>query len=81
MRAFVTGGTGFVGSHLVEELLRRGYAVRALARRDPKWLGGLPVELVRAGLDDEAALREALRGVDVVHHVAGLTRAPVRHEV
>jgi nucleoside-diphosphate-sugar epimerase len=76
MRAFVTGGTGFVGSHLVEELLRRGYAVRALARRDPKWLDGQPVELVRAGLDDERALREALAGVDVVHHVAGLTRAP-----
>ncbi|HYE97173.1 MAG TPA: NAD-dependent epimerase/dehydratase family protein [Rubricoccaceae bacterium] len=76
MRAFVTGGTGFVGSHLVEELLRRGYEVRALARGDLKWLEGLPVEIVRGGLLDHNALREAMQGVDVLHHVAGLTRAP-----
>lgn len=74
--AFVTGGTGFIGSHLVEELKRRGYGeVRCLVRRDPKWLEGLDVVPVRAGLDDAAALREAVRGVDYVYHVAGVTRA------
>jgi len=76
MNAFVTGGTGFVGSHLTEELLRRRYRVRALVRRDPKWLAGTDAEIIRGDLDDEAALREGLRGVDVVFHVAGLTRAP-----
>lgn len=75
MKAFVTGGTGFVGSHLVEELLERGYEVRCLVRSDPKWLDGLPVETVRGDLFDAEALREGMRGVDVVHHVAGLTRA------
>ena len=75
MRAFVTGGTGFVGSHLVEELLGRGYEVRCLVRSDPKWLSGLPVETVRGDLFDADALREGVRGVDIVHHVAGLTRA------
>ena len=74
--AFVTGGTGFVGSHLVEELLARGHRVRALARGDLKWLDGLDVEVVRGALDDAAALRAALDGVDAVYHVAGLTRAP-----
>lgn len=74
MKAFVTGGTGFVGSHLVEELLERKYEVRCLVRSDPKWLDGLPVETVRGDLFNADALREGMRGVDVIHHVAGLTR-------
>lgn len=75
--AFVTGGTGFVGSHLVEALLDRGYGeVRCLVRSEPKWLAGLPVKRVRGTLDDPRLLADALRGVDYVYHVAGLTRAP-----
>ena len=79
--AFVTGGTGFVGSHLVGELLSRGTSVRALVRSDPKWLGrieappGLALEHVQGGLEDADALRSGLEGADVVVHVAGLTRA------
>jgi nucleoside-diphosphate-sugar epimerase len=80
--AFVTGGTGFVGSHLVEALLARGVGeVRCLVRTDPKWLAGLPrsgggaVTLVRGDLTSADALREGLRGADAVYHVAGLTRA------
>jgi len=75
LKAFVTGGTGFVGSHLVEELLNRDYKVRCLVRSDLKWLDGLPIETVRGDLFDAEALREGVRGVDIVHHVAGLTRA------
>jgi len=75
--AFVTGGTGFVGSHLVEELLRRGAdEVRCLVRSDPKWLSGLGVETVRGDLSDVEVLWDALDGVTHVYHVAGLTRAP-----
>ena len=73
--AFVTGGTGFVGSHLAEELLGRGYAVRALVRSDPKWLAGLDVETVRGDLGDADALRQGAEGAGLVVHVAGLTRA------
>ena len=72
--AFVTGGTGFVGSHLVETLLGRGYRVRALVRSDARWLDGLPVETVRGDLHTPDALRQ-LDGAAVVAHVAGLTRA------
>ena len=79
MKAFVTGGTGFVGSHLVEELQRRGYdEVRALVRSDLKWLDGLGTTPVRGDLFDAEALREGVRGVDAVFHVAGLTRAPTQ---
>ncbi|PSQ73922.1 MAG: NAD-dependent epimerase, partial [Bacteroidetes bacterium QH_9_64_21] len=79
--AFVTGGTGFVGSHLVEELLRRGTdEVRCLVRTDPKWLADLDVEYVRGDLSDVEVLWEALDGVDEVYHVAGRTRAPTEKE-
>ena len=75
--AFVTGGTGFVGSHLVEELLRRGTdEVRCLVRTDPKWLSDLDVEQVRGDLSDVETLWAALDGVTHVYHAAGLTRAP-----
>ena len=78
MRAFVTGGTGFVGSHLVEALLERGCEVRCLVRKEPKWLDGLPVATVQGDLFDADVLREGMDGVDVVYHVAGVTRAPNR---
>jgi len=74
--AFVTGGTGFVGSHLVEELLRRGYdEVRCLVRSRQKWLQPLDITPVRGDLSDAEVLWDAVRDVDVVYHVAGLTRA------
>ncbi|HMB92460.1 MAG TPA: NAD-dependent epimerase/dehydratase family protein [Rhodothermales bacterium] len=75
--AFVTGGTGFIGSHLVEELHRRGYSeVRCLVRDRLKWLDGLNVVPVRGDLSDLEAIQEGVRGVDYVYHVAGVTRTP-----
>lgn len=74
MNVFVTGGTGFVGAHLVKALRARGDTVTALVRRPAlvEQLGwGQEVRLVRGDLDNEAALREASAGADVVYHVAG----------
>ncbi len=76
-KAFVTGGTGFIGSHLVEALQQRGYGeVRCLVRTRLKWLDGLDIVPVRGDMADVEALREAVRGVDYVYHLAGVTRTP-----
>lgn len=74
MNVFVTGGTGFVGAHLVKALRARGDTVAALVRRPAlaEQLGwGPEVRIVRGDLDDEAALRTGCAGADVVYHVAG----------
>ncbi|HLB81471.1 MAG TPA: NAD(P)-dependent oxidoreductase [Gemmatimonadales bacterium] len=73
MRAFVTGGTGFVGAHLVRALRARGDAVTCLVRTPAKaqGLGWTDVRLVRGDLDDARALRDGCAGADVIYHVAG----------
>ena len=73
VKAFVTGGTGFVGAHLVQALCARGDIVTCLVRSPAKAqaLGWTDVRLVRGDLDDAAALREGCAGADVVYHVAG----------
>jgi nucleoside-diphosphate-sugar epimerase len=77
LKALVTGGTGFIGSHLTEALIRRGVQVRCLLRNtsDVKWLKGLPIEFVHGDCNDKASLEKAARGVDWVFHLAGVTKA------
>lgn len=73
----VTGGTGFIGSHLVERLVAQGRAVRCLVRRSSAILN-LPlaaVELAYGDLTTSAGLPGALRSVDTVIHLAGVTKA------
>jgi nucleoside-diphosphate-sugar epimerase len=80
-RALVTGASGFIGSHLCEVLRERGHAVRAMVRRSSKLAkldeaaAGRPFELAYAALDDVDAMVEALRGIEVVYHLAGTTAA------
>ena len=69
---FVTGGTGLVGSHAIEEALKRGHRVRALVRSssDTRLLDEWGVEKVPGDLEDPAALAEGVRGADWVFNCA-----------
>ncbi len=68
----ITGATGFVGSHLTEAALKRGWSVRALVRAgsDTTFLRDLPVTLVTGDLTEPGRLRQAVQGVDFVLHSA-----------
>jgi nucleoside-diphosphate-sugar epimerase len=69
MRAFVTGASGFIGSHLVRALKAKGWDVRAFVHRTPlAEIRG--VTAVSGDILDEPALEKAMAGVDVVFHLA-----------
>jgi nucleoside-diphosphate-sugar epimerase len=72
---FITGGTGFIGSHVAREFVTRGWRVRVLVRR-PERAGLLPdaVEVVPGDLREPRAYRNHLKGCAAVLHCAGTTR-------
>lgn len=84
--ALVTGAAGFVGSHLVEELIDRGYQVRCFVRytstNNIGFLDDLPankrtaVEVIAGDLRDGDAIRQAAQGTDVIFHLAALVGIP-----
>ncbi len=72
MKACVTGGTGFVGGHLVRALQRRGDSITCLVRDLDRGAAlGPDIRLVRGDLNDPAALAEACAGAEVVFHIGG----------
>ena len=83
MRVFLTGGTGFIGAHLVNALLAQGSQVTCLVRSPAKaaGLGARGVRLVRGDLEARTALREGAAGADVVIHLAGLIAARTAREL
>lgn len=74
MNLAITGGTGFIGSHLVDAALDAGHSVRALARRDQPERGGL--EWISGDLSSRDALEQLVRDADAIIHVAGTINAP-----
>ncbi len=74
MKAFVTGGTGFIGGAVVRKLVKAGHTVRALVRpgADTRQLDGLPVERIEGSLEDVESLRRGMAGCDWVFHLAAL---------
>jgi len=74
MRAFVTGGSGFLGGHLIRALIERGYAVRALARSDRavQAVEALGAKAVNGDLAATDAMADGMRGCAVAYHCAAL---------
>ena len=82
MRAFVTGGGGFIGRHLVSRLRGSGAEVRAIARsqRSAGSLSRAGCEVVVADILDADALRRAIDGCEIAFHLAGDYRVGIRAE-
>jgi NAD dependent epimerase/dehydratase len=85
-RVLVTGGEGFIGSHLVERLLREGADVRAFVHYSPSgrlgWLEGREddVEILSGDVRDAARVLQAVQGTAVVFHLAALIGIPYSYE-
>lgn len=80
----VTGGTGFIGQHLVRQLVTQGYEVRILLRPSPKSPNlptGLPVEVAVSSLHDSRGLRAALKGINSVIHLAGTESLGIKSDL
>jgi len=83
MKAFVTGGTGFIGSHLVDTLIAdEDYSeVRCLVRSNEKWLKGKNYLKVPGDLHDLSVLKKHTKDTDVIFHIAGLVSAPAYQQL
>lgn len=74
MKTLVLGGTGFIGSYVVDRLLARGHEVRVFSRTPGKFRAPLPgIDYRLADFTDIPALIEALSGIDVVFHLISST--------
>lgn len=80
MKVFLTGATGFVGSHVANELAAQGASLRLLVRKTSRLenLQGIPADTVIGDLRDPESLRSALSGCDALMHVAADYRLWVR---
>lgn len=77
MRVLVTGGTGFVGSRLAIRLIKRGYEVRVLARKEiPKTdcLKKLGIEIFLGDITNKSSMNKAVKNVELVYHLAAVLR-------
>jgi nucleoside-diphosphate-sugar epimerase len=77
MKALVTGATGFIGSHLCEELARRGYEVTCLVKKTSnlKWIEDLNLNIVKGDCTKRESLLDVVDDYDYIFHLAGLTKA------
>jgi UDP-glucose 4-epimerase len=79
MKYLITGGAGFIGSHIVRALLNQGAEVRVFdnfssGKREN--LGGLDIEIVEGDLRDASRVAEAVRGVEIIFHEAAFVSVP-----
>lgn len=84
MKVLVTGGDGFIGSHLTERLVQQGYQVKAMVQYNSfnswGWLDSSPIkdsiEVIAGDIRDSNCCKEALEGVELVFHLAALIAIP-----
>lgn len=78
--AVVTGANGFVGSHLVDYLLSKGWIVRCVVRKssDLRWLKDKNVEIFDCGLFDKDGLRKTVKDANYIFHVAGVVKSKTK---
>lgn len=86
LKVLVTGADGFIGSHLVEKLLEDGHEVKAMvhynAFHSRGWLDTLPsdklkqIEIIAGDVRDPHGMKAAMKGAEVVHHLAALIGIP-----
>ncbi|MEW6001574.1 MAG: NAD(P)-dependent oxidoreductase [Nitrospirota bacterium] len=77
MKALVTGATGFIGSHLCEELVKRDYKVTCLVREisNLKWLEDISLKFVTGDCAEIDSLRNIVGNFDYIFHIAGVTKS------
>jgi uncharacterized protein YbjT (DUF2867 family) len=80
MKYFVTGATGFVGSHVVRQLVEAGHEVIAVVRNpaSAQELTRLGITIARGDVTDKESMREPMRGTDGVFHIAGWYKVGVK---
>ncbi len=80
MRVLVTGATGFIGSHLTEELHKKGYEIRCIIRKSSNlhWIKHLPIKYIHADYKNKKILHKAVENIDIVYHAAGVTKSKTK---
>ena len=73
MKCLVTGGSGFIGSHLVDELIKQNHQITVLDKIFTKNLKNKKIKFVRTNLSNEKQLKKAFKNQDVVFHFGGLS--------
>lgn len=78
----ITGGSGFVGSHLVDLLISEGHEVRCIVRKSSslKWLENKDIKIFDCGLFDKENLKELLKDADYLYHIAGVVKAKTEED-
>lgn len=77
MNILVTGATGFIGSHIADQMKEKGANIKCIVRKTSnlQWVENKGYELVEASLSDINSLKEVVKDVDIIFHSAGLTAA------